>query len=169
MKKEKTPSVEYIEHICDLYGDTYDDRIEDCKPPTAGGELRNPGEDWIPGQEANHKSLTAFSKELEDAGIKLSSSKIRKILITGGCWSTERSREIAGLFHQYTALAAEGGTGLNSSDAIKKIASDLGVSIVTVSVNLPYQNVVYNLEERSSNAVRCARYKERKKKNHITK
>ena len=167
MKKEKTPSVKYIESICNLYGDIYDDRIEDCRPPAAGGELRKPGEDWIPGQSASHKSLNAFSKELEDAGIKLSSSKIRKILITGGCWSTERSREVARLFHQYTALAVEEGTGLNSSDAIKKIASDLGVSIVTVSVNLPYQNVVYNLEERSNNAVRCARYKERKKQNHI--
>ena len=41
---------------------------------------------------------------------------------------------------------------------------DLEVSVVTVNVNLPYQNVVYNLENRSSNAVRCARYKERKKK-----
>ena len=48
--------------------------------------------------------------------------------------------------------------------AVKKIAEELGVSIVTVNVNLPYQNVVYNLENRSSNAVRCARYKERKKK-----
>ena len=169
MKKEKTPSVEYIEKICNLYGDIYDDRIEDCRPPTAGGELRNPGDDWLPGQEANHKSLNAFSKELEASGIKLSSSKIRKILITGGCWSTERSREVAELFHQYTAPAFEGGTGLDASDAIKKIASDLGVSIVTVSVNLPYQNVVYNLGERSSNAVRCARYKERKKQKNIGK
>ena len=169
MKKEKTPSVEYIEQICNLYGDIYDDRIEDCRPPTAGGGLRNPGDDWIPGQSASHKSLNAFSKELEDAGIKLSSSKIRKILITGGCWSTERSREVAELFHRYTASASEGGKGLDASDAIKKIAADLGVSIVTVSVNLPYQNVVYNLDERSSNAVRCARYKERKKQKNIGK
>ena len=34
-KKKKDPSRDYIERICDLYGDTYDDREEDSKP---GGE-----------------------------------------------------------------------------------------------------------------------------------
>ena len=169
MGKEKNPSWEYIEYICDLYGDVYDDRIEDCKPPAAGLEFRAPGEDWIPGQEANHKSLNAFAKELEEIGIKLSTSKIKKILITGECWSTERSRQVAVLFHSYTKPMSEGGRGLNASDAIKKIASDLGVSNVTVSVNLPYQDVVYNLERRSSNAIRCARYKKRKKQNNKEK
>lgn len=169
MRKEKNPSLEYIDYICNLYGDVYDDRIEDCKPPAAGGEFREPGEDWIPGQEANHKSLNAFSKELKDIGIKLSSSKIRKILITGGCWSTERSRQIAELFHSYTKPLYEDGGGMNASEAIKKISKDLGVSAVTVSVNLPYQDVVYNLKDRSSNAVRCARYKERKKQKHSNK
>ena len=163
MGKEKNPSWEYIEYICDLYGDVYDDRIEDCRPPAAGGEFRDPGEDWIPGQEANHKSLNAFSKELDNIGIKLSTSKIRKILITGGCWSTERSRQVAELFHSYTQSVSKGGREMIASDAIKTIAKDLNVSMVTVSVNLPYQNVVYNLEDRSSNAERCARYKERKK------
>lgn len=33
MARELTPSKEYIDYICDLYGDFYDDRIEDCKPP----------------------------------------------------------------------------------------------------------------------------------------
>lgn len=169
MRKEKNPSWEYIEYICDLYGDVYDDRIEDCRPPAAGDEIRDPGEDWVPGQEANHKSLKAFSKELEDIGIKLSTSKIRKILITGGCWSTERSRQVAELFQSYTKPESEGDGGMDASDAVKRIANDLGVSTVTVSVNLPYQDVVYNLEDRSSNAIRCARYKERKKKKQSNK
>jgi hypothetical protein len=78
-------------------------------------------------------------------GISLSTSKLRKILITGNCWTTERSREIAELFEIYTASKAEGGKGLPGDVAVKKIAEELGVSIVTVSVNLPYQNVVYNL------------------------
>ena len=34
---------------------------------------------------------------------------------------------------------------------------------MTVFVNLPYQSVVYKLEKRSKNAVRCERYKKRKK------
>ena len=95
------PTAEYIEYICSLYDDVYDDRLEDCKPPAAGDDVRTPGKDWVPGQVANHKSIIAFQRELEDKGIKLSSSKIRKILITGGCWSTERSREIEALFYHY--------------------------------------------------------------------
>ena len=157
------PTREYISMICDLYGDTYDDRTEDCRPPAAGDSFRTLGSDWVPGQVADHKSLIAFQRELEDKGIRLSSSKIRKILITGGRWSTERNREIAKLYSQYTSPESAGGSGLKPDAAIVKIATDLGVSIVTVSVNLPYQNVVYNLENKSSNAKRCARYKERKR------
>ena len=155
------PTAEYISYICNLYGDVYDDRLEDCKPPAAGESFRVPGKDWVPGQIANHKSLIAFQRELEEKEIKLSSSKI---LITGGCWSTERSREIAKLYSQYTSPEPDGGSGLKPDAVIVKIATELGVSIVTVSVNLPYQNVVYNLENKSSNARRCARYKERKRK-----
>ena len=90
--KESIPSKEYIDYICSLYGDVYDDRIEDSKPPTAGAERREAGSDWVPGQVADHKSLGAFQKELEEMGIKLSTSKIKKILVSGGCWTTERSK-----------------------------------------------------------------------------
>ena len=41
--KEIAPSKEYIDYICRLYGDVYDDRIEDCKPPVAGAERREAG------------------------------------------------------------------------------------------------------------------------------
>ena len=44
MNKQE-PSKEYIEYICALYGDIYDDRIEDCRPPAAGNDFRDPGED----------------------------------------------------------------------------------------------------------------------------
>lgn len=163
-KRKQEPSKEYIEYICSLYGDIYDDRIEDCRPPAAGDDFRDPGDDWKPGREADHKSLNAFQRELSDMGIKLSTSKIRKILITGDCWTTERSREIAEMFERYTTEKDSGGLGLSEDQAVKSIAAELEVSLVTVNVNLPYRNVVYNLENRSSNAVRCARYKERKKK-----
>ena len=86
-------SVEYIDFICGLYGDTYDDREEDSKPQ---------GKDWIPGVPANHLSLDAFRKKLSTLySINCSTAKIRKILITGGRWSTERSREI---FKEYEKL-----------------------------------------------------------------
>ena len=97
-------------------------------------------------------------------GIRLSSSKIRKILITGERWSTERSREIGKMFDEYTKLKSEGGEVLKSDKVVTRIALELDVSVVTVSVNLPYQNVVYKLENRSCNAKRCAKYRAGKKK-----
>lgn len=92
--KEIAPSKEYIDCICRLYSDIYDDRIEDCKPPAAGSERREAESCWVPGKVADHKSLGAFQKELEEMGVKLSTSKIKKTFVSGGCWMTERSREI---------------------------------------------------------------------------
>lgn len=143
-----TPSEDFISYICSLYNDTYDDRIEDSKPS---------GEDWKPGTIAQHKSLNFFQKELEEKGIKLSTSKIKKILITGGLWTTERSREIAELYEQYTA------EGMDTAAAVKAIADEIETSVVTVNTNLPYISVVYNLDNKSRNAKRCERYKERHK------
>jgi hypothetical protein len=56
----------------------------------------------------------------------------------------------------------DGGGGLTEAEAVKRIAEELDVSAVTVSVNLPYMDVVYNLPEPSANAKRCRRWKERK-------
>ena len=156
-------SKDYINYICSLYNSSYDDRIENTAPPTAGGEDRTPGEDWMPGVVANHKSLAAFQRELAEQGIKLSTSKIKKILITGGLWTTETTREIQSIFNAYTATAEHGGEGLDPAAAIKRIAEELGISTVSVSVSLPYSAVVYNLPEPSANAKRCRRWKERKR------
>lgn len=158
-----TPSSDYITYICSLYGSLYDDRIENTAPPTAGGEGRTPGEDWMPGMTAEHKSLAAFQRELEEQGIKLSTSKIKKILITGNLWTTETSRTIQELFSTYTSSVDAGGEGMTEAAAVKRIAEELDVSAVTVSVNLPYMDVVYNLPELSANAKRCRRWKERKR------
>ena len=161
---ENIPSYEFIDYICRLYGDIYDDRIEDCSPPTAGEALRAPGEDWVPGQKAGHKSLIVFQRELEEMGIRLSTSKLRKVLVTGGCWSTIRSREIIRLYEQYTSPVSDGGPGLSGDAAVKRIAVELKVSTVTISVNLPYRDVVYNLEKKSGNARRCERWRRKKYK-----
>ena len=91
-RERKNPSGDFINQICNLYGDVYGDREEDS---SIGGD------DGAPGEKANHTSLAAFKKELEDYGYNLSTAKIRKILITGGCWTTERSREVADLYAKY--------------------------------------------------------------------
>lgn len=137
---QKSPSKGYIDFICSLYGDSYDDREEDSKPG---------GVDWIPGEKSNHTSLAAFQKQLEEYGIFLSTGKIRKILITGGCWSTERSREVAELYEKYGSIG--------------KVARKLEVSEALVKMYLPYQKVVYDLEEKSGNAKRIARWRRKQR------
>ena len=156
------PSQNYIDFICSLYNSSYDDRIENTAPPTAGGDNRTPGEDWAPGMTANHKSLISFQRELAEQGIRLSTSKIKKILVTGSLWTTQQTRTIQEMFGLYTSRAEAGGEGLDPAAAIKRIADELEISTVSVSVSLPYMNVVYNLPEPSANAKRCRRWKERK-------
>lgn len=139
-KIKADPSWEYVDYICGLYGDVYDDREEDSKPQ---------GKNWIPGECANHKSLEGFRKQLRCSyDIKLSTAKIRKILITGGCWSTERSREIQ---KKYSELKS-----------VSLVAESLGLSAALVVMNLPYEKVVYDLEDKSGNAKRIERWRKHK-------
>ncbi len=136
------PSEEYVDYICGLYGDVYDDREEDSKPQ---------GKNWVPGQSANHKSLEEFRKQLKSIyDIELSTAKIRKLLITGGRWSTERSREIK---KKYSELKS-----------VPMVAESLGLSSALVVMNLPYEKVVYDLDDKSGNAKRIARWRDRQKK-----
>jgi len=147
------PSKEYVTLICYLYGDKYDDREEDSKPG---------GLNWHPGIKAAHRSISSFQHDLREVhGIALSRSKIQKILITGECWSTERSREVQRLFKEYTLPLENGGKGLNSEDAIRKIAAFLGISTVSVSINLPYQKTVYDLDDKTANAKRIERHRKK--------
>ena len=139
------PSREYVDYICGLYGDRYDDREEDSKPQ---------GKDWLPGERANHKSLERFRKQLKgNYDIELSTAKIRKILITGGRWSTERSREIQ---KKYSELKS-----------VPLVAERLGLSTALVVMNLPYEKVVYDLDDKSGNAKRIARWRNKVIHNQI--
>ena len=110
-KEKKDPSREFVTQICELYGDAYDDREEDSRPG---------GDDWQPGVPANHTSLAAFQKTLKEKGITLSTAKIRKILITGGVYTTERSREVAELFERYKS--------------VKLVAAELELSTALISM-----------------------------------
>lgn len=148
------PTKEFVDQICGIYGDHYDDREEDSRPG---------GANWRPGVRAAHRSISSFQRDLlEVHGISLSRSKIQKILITGGCWSTERSREVQHLFNEYTSPVSDGGQGLCSEDAIRAIATLLGISTVSVSINLPYQKTIYDLDEKTANAKRIERWRKKK-------
>ena len=168
--RKKTDSNPYsdafIEKICALYDDRYDDRIEDSKPPSAGkkggiAKMQLAGADWQPGIAAEHKSLSAFQKELLKIGVRLSTSKIRKILISGGAWTTERSREVQTMF----SALLHGSPTIKPDQAVAIISEKLDISRATVTINLPYLNGVNGLDHRSPNALRCARYREKKKGN----
>ena len=112
----------------------------------------------MPGQKARHKSLLAFQKELEEVhDIKLSKSKILKILISGNCWTTERSREVSSLYEELI------GRGMKKDEAIKVIAKELEISVAMVCMSLPYDRVVYDVPGKSSNAVRCDRSRLKRK------
>lgn len=165
-KKSGDPvSGAFIRAICALYGGHYDDRLEDSKPPAAGKkngqtDKRMAGEDWIPGMLSGHKSLSAFQRELaEKHGILLSTSKIRKLLISGGCWTTERSREIQALYEELIQIK-----DVDPEQAVGIISKELAISKSTVVMNLPYINGVNRLEPKSKNAKRCARYREKNKR-----
>ena len=140
-KKSADPSKEYIDYICKLYGDKYDDRIEDSRPQ---------GLDWRPGgQQANHLSLERFRKLLLNSyEINLSTAKIRKILITGGCWTTTQSRRIQKAYDELSS--------------VQLVADKLGISPEFVTMNLPYEKVVYDLINKSGNAKRVERWRNRK-------
>ena len=143
--KVGNPSKEFINLICREYGDSFNDEIEDAAPG---------GVDWFPGRKAQHKSLAAFQRELKEKGICLSTGKIRKILITGNLWSTERSREVGTMYEELTMPEPEG-KELTPDEARKEIAEKLELSQGMVTNLLPYYRVVYGLENKSSNAVRC--------------
>ena len=148
------PSKDFINRICQLYGDSYDDREEDSAPG---------GFDWKPGQKSMHKSLGVFQRELDELGIKLTTGKIKKILITGGCWTTERTREVGLLYETLTTAESEGGQGLSHQAAVKAISSELELSVGMICMSLPYNRVVYTLDDKSSNAKRCDRSRQKRK------
>ena len=81
--------------------------------------------------------------------VGLSPMKVRKILITGGCYSNDLSTEI-------DALWKDGKT-------VQEIAEILNTSTSNVSSYLPYERIIYNMDEKSVEADRQQRYRDRKK------
>ena len=89
-------------------------------------------------------SYRQIAKELD-----LSVSKVIKLLITGGVYSSDICRKI-------NLLDASGKT-------ILEIQKSLNISRASVQAYLPYKKCVYNAKELSLNAERIRRYRQRKK------
>ncbi len=73
--------------------------------------------------------------------------KVKKLLITGGYYDTELYREIKKL--------------KDAGLTVEEISIKIGKKPITVRSYLPYERVIYNLEERSVNADKLQRFKER--------
>lgn len=120
---------EYLSCIVDCFGKPYDDRDYDAANPFG---------------QRNSTSLRVVCEEFS-----ISIPKARKLLITAGVYSTEKSRMIA-------AFSAQG-------KSVEEIAILTGLSRSSVSSYLPYQTFSYNMDECSRHAEDSRRYRERRK------
>ena len=78
---------------------------------------------------------------------EMSTTKVRKILITEGLWQSARSREIQALF--------------DAGKSSQEIADELQISRTMVQNYLPYEKGLYDEEEKSETAERSEKYRER--------
>lgn len=78
---------------------------------------------------------------------EISTTKVRKILITEGLWSSARSQQIRELADQ----------GKSSSE----IAENLQISIAMVQNYLPYEKGLYDEPEKTDTAIRSEKYRKR--------
>lgn len=130
---------ELVRRVCDYFGRVYDNAEEERHRALRG---HRPGDEkWA----ALMGSAPTIRETAEAFG--LSAAKIRKILITGGAYDTEMYRAVRD-------AAAEGLTA-------EQIGEKLGIRPVTARSYLPYERVIYNLPERSVNADRLVRFRER--------
>lgn len=90
------------------------------------------------------ESIRTAARELS-----ISPMKLRKILITDGVYENEMSREIRSMYEK----------GM----PIEEIARIEGMTASNVYAYLPYEKSIYNLEQKSVNADRQKRYRERQK------
>ena len=128
-----------VDKVCNYFGRVYNDAEQERLLSLRGHR---------PGDEAWQEIMLGLPTINETAEeFNVTPAKIRKILVTGGYYDTELYRSIMELRTQ--GLGAE------------EIAEKIGKKKVTVQSYLPYEKVIYMMEERSVNADRLRRFKER--------
>ena len=123
-----TTMQELLTAVCDYYGDPVDDRTQ---------------------EDPDHISLHDVADEFN-----ITVMKARKLLITGGLYSTSLSRRVQ-------ELHAEGKT-------VAEITRLTGLKRASINSYLPYTNIVYNLPDISIKAERQKQYRVRKRNNSRT-
>lgn len=91
---------------------------------------------------SSEKSVRIVAKSME-----LSPMKVRKILITAGAYSTDLSTEIGELW--------------KDGKTVGEIAEMLNMTPANVNSYLPYERIIYKMDEKSVNADRQQRYRDR--------
>ena len=119
---------ELMTAVCDYYGNPVDDRKE---------------------EDADHVSLHDVADEFD-----ITVMKARKLLITGGLYSTSLSRKVQE-FH------AQGLT-------VAQITEETGLKRASINSYLPYAHIIYNLPDISIKAERQKQYRVRKRNNNRT-
>ena len=128
-----------VDAVCAHFGRIYDDFEAERHAALRG---RKPGDEYWIEIMGDDPTINETAAEFEITPVK-----VRKLLITGDCYDTEQYREIKKL--------------KDSGLSISQIAVKLKKSAVTIRSYLPYERVIYNLDERSVNADRIQRFKER--------
>ena len=119
---------ELLTAVCEYYGDPVDDR----EP-----------------EDQDYVSLHDVAAEFD-----ITVMKARKLLITGGLYSTSLSRKIQ-------ELHADGLT-------VAQITEKTGLKRASINSYLPYTNIIYNLPDISIKAERQKQYRVRKRNNTRT-
>lgn len=130
---------ELMERVCTFFGRVFDDYEAERHAALRG---HRPGDEkWLEIME-DYPTISETAEEFS-----VTPMKVRKLLITGGCYNTEMYREIV-------RLKAKG-------LSVEQIAEKVNKKPVTVRSYLPYERVIYNLEERSVNADKLQRFKQK--------
>lgn len=119
---------ELLTAVCEFYGDPVDDRKQ---------------------EDPDHVSLHDVADRFD-----ITVMKARKLLITGGLYSTSLSRKVQELHAQGLTVA--------------QITEKTGLKRASINSYLPYAHIIYNLPDISIKAERQKQYRVRKRNNDRT-
>lgn len=128
-----------VEKVCSFFGRIFDDFEAERHEALRG---HRPGDEkWLEIM-GNDPTINETAAEFD-----IPAMKVKKLLITGGYYDTELYREIKKMKE----------AGLT----VEEISKIIGKRPITVRSYLPYERVIYNLEDRTVNADKLQRFKEK--------
>lgn len=131
-----------VRQICRFFGRVFNDD-EAIRHHSLRGH-RPEDEKWLEIMSDDKGEIMPTINETA-AHFHITPAKVRKLLITGGMYDTE-------LYRIIKRMSSDGKTVSEISRSLKK-------KPVTIRSYLPYERVIYKLDERSVNADRLVRFK----------